>query len=240
MPLFGPTEISKLHEKGNVKKLIKVLQKGRVEKRMREAREALRHLAADTAKSQVRISTWRPFTYDEIFKLIEKLDSTEKQHIAALVRSLQEEKQEVDRIKAVKLELREQIKARFIKVFKSQGLATDKFFDDLGAILGKDRRFIAKIKLIGEKSMSSYSGIIVTKPFFIYFNLGIAYKIVSIPIEDITAVKKTIFGKLILARKDGSTFKVDVGTKGSEVVAYLEQRLTANDGEVNPPEVKKE
>lgn len=234
MPLFGPVNINKLYGQGNIKKLLKVLQKSKNENQGVEVREALRKLGADAEKSQERISTWLPFKYDALFKMFSKLDSTEKQQIAVLIQKLEEEKQNVDRKEKAKVELREKIKARFDKAFPFY-YARDTFYDELGSILSKDRKFSFKVKLSGAQALHP-DGIIVTKYHFIYFSLP--YHIMPIPIEDIADAKITTFGKLIITRKDGSTYKVEVQTKCKDVVAHLKQTITINDYQLNCPEVK--
>jgi len=224
MPLFGKVNIDKLYERGNIEKLLKALVKSKDETQRSELRGALGKLGTDTEKCKERAGTWQPYQYSSVFTVIDKLDPAEKEHIGSLVRQLQEEKQEADKKEKARLELRQKIKARFEKAFPFYH-PYDWFYDKLGEILEKDRKFIFKFKLQGAQSIRP-DGIIVTKYHFIYFTTR--GSIVPILISDIADAGVSLMGKLKITKKDGSTFKVDVmtgkgGQQCKQVVEYIKQ-----------------
>ncbi len=228
MALFGPPNIDKLYQDGNVEKLITVLKNTQDPALATKACEALQELTGDEQRRQDRMTSWTFVRYDHILKRIEKLDSKEQEMIRPLIQILVAEKKDVEDKTAARDRARENLKKRFEEAFKpvliNVGSLFDVrwiFFDDLEAALGESKEFLYTKRFGGRKT----GGVIVTKDKIILWEQYIFGKTTIVPIS-IREIDRMKYGWLKLSIKitslDGKLIEFDIDDNDNEMISYIE------------------
>jgi hypothetical protein len=169
---------------------------------------------------------WELYNYTNAIKKIEKLDYDNKSSIEQLTKMLiLEEKEWCKKAEAFQIK-KDELKKRFEDSFKSLSGTTDDFFIKLMQILGENKDFLYIMNLPGKYSMSSFSGVIVTKDEIIYFELNLAPKVIGFRFEDIIEFSVGGFWNesLKIKTQAGDYLKIPIGESVKDMVAFIEEK----------------
>ena len=222
MSLFGPPNVDKLRNRGDIGKLVRLLtHKDRHV--ASNALSALKQIAEDKEREQDRKQFWELYNYTNVIKKIQKLDSENKSAIEQLTKMLMTEEDAL-RKKAEKFQRdKNDIKKRFEESFKSLAMADDDFFNQLMKALGENKDFLYIMKLPGVYSMSSFSGVIVTKDEVIYFELNIGSEVYCFYYNEMKEVKLGKYKIKIISTK-GYSMEFPISDEEKEMVAFIEEK----------------
>jgi len=228
MPLFGSPNVDKLRKKGHIGKLVGLLTYKDADIAS-SALTALQQIANDKELERYRKQSWALFFYEDVIKKIGKLNKEQRASIEQLFQNLITEKNELEKKKRGPAKPdRDELKKRFEDSFKSLSMADDNFFNKLWNILGENKEFVHTKKLPGRFSLSSFSGVIVTKDEIIYFELNIAPKVVAIRFNEINELK---FGmlktKIKIKDQKGTWIQIPLTTYSDKMmVSFIEDNMS--------------
>jgi hypothetical protein len=224
MGLFGKTNVKRMYNWSNFIGLIKALEHSD-SSISRDADDALRKLVDDTDKKIYRKENWLIADYNGILDWIEKKDQTKYEVVEHLVRVFSEEKETPSPI--LRLE-------RYFKSFG--GLSTNDntkkaFIKEVNSILDEDEWFEIARRLPGKHYASSCGGLLATNKRVLYFNIGVAYKLMNQRYDTIKSFKYDTKKKVLKIKGEDAWIEYPIGEdkKLKKVASFIEARVSGHE-----------
>ncbi len=222
MAIFGPPNVDKLYQDGNINKLLTVLRKSEDPELAAKARKVLQKLPGDEEQRQFRKAYWNEVRYARVLKTAKKLESYEQEAIAPLIQILHVEKSEVEEEIAARDQEIEDIITRFQEANGNVNIWDKGIYYDLVTTLGENKEFLYTKKF---SSGGDPYGVIVNKDKIIgWEQRTMGHKVYSIAIREIDSIK---YGWLNMSVKiidrNGVWIKFDISGKEDEMISYIEK-----------------